>query len=110
MITVRALDPSICVSFSNQKIEFHAMQMAKPDPRDSKKELPHEEVIKCLFATGTFRIGLHMPANHVVFNTGPEFNGDLNVTYITSMNPRLQSLDADGRLMPPQNNKPCLII
>ena len=82
--------------------------MAKPDPSDSKKELPHEEVIKCLFATGTFRIELHMPANHVVFNTAPELNGDLNVTDITRMNPRLTSLDADARLIPPRNNKPCL--
>ena len=63
------------------------MQMVKSDPRDSKKELPHEEVIKCLFATGTFRIELHMPAHHVVFNTVSEFNGDLNVTDITSMDP-----------------------
>ena len=56
MITARAFDPDICVSFSNQKGEFLTTQMAKPNPRDSKKELPHEEVSKCLFATRTFRI------------------------------------------------------
>ena len=42
MITARAFDPGICVSFSNKKSEFLAMQIVKLDPHDSKKELPHE--------------------------------------------------------------------
>ena len=77
VIILRAFDPGICVSFSKRKYGFLAMQMEKSDLHESEKELPLEEVIKCLFAAAeTFRIELHVLAKHVVFTNARKFNGD----------------------------------
>ncbi|CAE5962631.1 unnamed protein product [Arabidopsis arenosa] len=101
MIIQRQYDPVILFSFSKKECEALAMQMSKMDLNsDDEKDavetiftsvhhsglLPilkevieilfQEGLIKCLFATETFSIGLNMPAKTVVFTNVRKFDGD----------------------------------
>ncbi|MQL76175.1 hypothetical protein Taro_008572 [Colocasia esculenta] len=105
MIMQRQYDPVILFSFSKRECEFLAMQMAKMDLNDDDEKVSNmlpllkhgigvhhsgllpilkevieilfqEGLIKCLFATETFSIGLNMPAKTVVFTNVRKFDGD----------------------------------
>ncbi|KAJ4966181.1 hypothetical protein NE237_018030 [Protea cynaroides] len=93
MIIQRQYDPVILFSFSKRECEFLAMQVSNMLPllkrgigvhhsgllpilKEVIEILFQEGLIKCLFATETFSIGLNMPAKTVVFTNVRKFDGD----------------------------------
>ncbi|KAK9165148.1 hypothetical protein Scep_000339 [Stephania cephalantha] len=105
MLMWRQYDPVILFSFSKRECELLAMQMAKMDLNGDDEKVSNmllllkrgigvhhsgllpilkevieilfqEGLIKCLFATETFSIGLNMPAKTVVFTNVRKFDGD----------------------------------
>ncbi|XP_045833561.1 DExH-box ATP-dependent RNA helicase DExH9 isoform X2 [Trifolium pratense] len=100
MIIQRQYDPVILFSFSKRECEFLAMQVSNMLPllkrgigvhhsgllpilKEVIEILFQEGLIKCLFATETFSIGLNMPAKTVVFTNVRKFDGD-KFRWITS--------------------------
>ncbi|RZC66331.1 hypothetical protein C5167_010020 [Papaver somniferum] len=93
MIIVRQYDPVIVFSFSKRDCESLAMMVSNMLPllkrgigvhhsgllpilKEVIEILFQEGLIKCLFATETFSIGLNMPAKTVVFTNVRKFDGD----------------------------------
>ncbi|CAF1725516.1 unnamed protein product [Brassica oleracea var. botrytis] len=93
MIIQRQYDPVILFSFSKKECEALAMQVSNilpilkrgigvhhsgllPILKEVIEILFQEGLIKCLFATETFSIGLNMPAKTVVFTNVRKFDGD----------------------------------
>ncbi|RDX63204.1 DExH-box ATP-dependent RNA helicase DExH9, partial [Mucuna pruriens] len=93
MIIQRQYDPVILFSFSKRECELLAMQVSNMLPllkrgigvhhsgllpilKEVIEILFQEGLIKCLFATETFSIGLNMPAKTVVFTNVRKFDGD----------------------------------
>eukprot|EP00953_Heterococcus_sp_UTEX-ZZ885_P016909 9490-Heterococcus_DN1.PRE.1 len=95
MIMKRNLYPAIVFSFSKKETEVNALLMKKMNFNsdeeavlvkqvytnaleslaDEDRTLPQEGLIKCLFATETFSIGLNMPARTVVFTSTRKWDG-----------------------------------
>ncbi|VAI03040.1 unnamed protein product [Triticum turgidum subsp. durum] len=99
MIMERKFQPVIIFSFSRRECEHHAMSMSKLDfnteeEKDSIEQVHHsgllpiikelvellfqEGLVKALFATETFAMGLNMPAKTVVFTSVKKWDGDSN--------------------------------
>ncbi|RZC44424.1 hypothetical protein C5167_037366 [Papaver somniferum] len=93
MIKQRQYDPAIIFSFSKRECESLAMMVSNMLPllkrgigvhhsgllpilKEVIEILFQEGLIKCLFATETFSIGLNMPAKTVVFTNVRKFDGD----------------------------------